>query len=392
MRVVYYTQPCFFDSDLPLVRELSRLVELHLVLELSPEAWSSGLFDVPPRSLPDGVVPAEPVLKDCFPHAVRTYWENAASFSLSVHNSRRSIHPTSWLVSHRTTQFVRSLKPDVLHLVGVSLRAAWALPELRQIPMVLSIHDPEPHAEEQDWRGNLARRLTFGRAARFILHNEALREPFCTHHRVSASRVDVTPLGILNIFREWITRHEPEDDHTVLFFGRLSRYKGLETLYQAAPLVTERVPGVCFVVAGRAVAGYIPPLAPVLSNGASVELHEGYVSNAQAACLFQRATVVVCPYIDATQSGVVLTAYAFGKPVIATQVGGLAEYVFDGVTGMLVPPGDPTVLADALSALLLSRDTRDRFKSCINQLEEGAFSWRTIAEQTIASYYTALRR
>ena len=70
-----------------------------------------------------------------------------------------------------------------------------------------------------------------------------------------------------------------------------------------------------------------------------------YVSNDQTASLFERAQVAVCPYVNATQSGVVLTAFAFGCPVVATDAGGLPEYVTDGVSGSVVPAGDDAALA-----------------------------------------------
>ncbi len=131
------------------------------------------------------------------------------------------------------------------------------------------------------------------------------------------------------------------EDRTLLFFGRLSAYKGLETLFQAAPLACKRLPGLRIIVAGNPVPGYRLPPAPDLPNGGELQIITGYIPNHTLAQLFQRAAVVVCPYTTATQSAVVLTAYAFGKPVIGTRVGGLPEYITDGETGVLVPPHSP---------------------------------------------------
>ena len=98
--------------------------------------------------------------------------------------------------------------------------------------------------------------------------------------------------------------------------------------------------------------------------------------------------VIVCPYTDASQSGVVLTAYAFGKPVVATRVGGLPEYVEDGVTGLLVPPRNPQALAEALVRLLRDPDTQRTLSQGIRHNE--ALSWESIIKRTISVYEQVL--
>ena len=96
---------------------------------------------------------------------------------------------------------------------------------------------------------------------------------------------------------------------------------------------------------------------------------------------------VVCPYTDATQSGVVMTAFAFGKPVIATRVGGLEEVVSHERTGLLVPPGDARALADAMLLLDGDRSRLERFAGAISALErEGEYSWDEIARKTAEVY------
>lgn len=391
MRVVYYTLPCYFHAALPLIRELSHLVELHLVLELSPETWASGAFDVPPMRMSEGITLGDPVLKDCFPERVREYWSNCASFNMVVHTYPRLIHPRTWLVSRKAARFIRELKPDVLQLdTDGTSRLAWAMRDIRGIPVVVGIHDPEAHSGEGNWRTGLARRLTFPHVNRFILHNEAMRDSFRQRYRVPEAAVDVVPLGVLSVFREWIDEEMPEDERTVLFFGRMSKYKGLDVLYKVAPLVAAEVPGVRFIVAGRTMAGYTLPPLPTLSNGATMELIDRYVSNSEAASLFQRASLVVCPYVDATQSAVVLTAYAFGKPVVASRVGGLPEYVTDGVSGLLVPPGDVDGLAVALEEVLHDGRVLERLRLGVRRLVDDRLNWSRLGSDTLRSYQAAL--
>ena len=394
MRVVYYSHTAFFETALSLVRDLAQRAEVHLLMELAPTAWRTASFDVPQRQLGDGLVEADAVVGDALPVPVREYWRQAASFHFVVHGQRRSFHPGSWSTSRRALEFVAACRPDILHVddVDVSPRLALALPGALPAPLVLSVHDPEPHQGERGWRKWLARRLAYPRATRFVVHNERLRPAFCHRYGIAPARVAVTQLGVYDILRAWHagpaeTRAEPP---TVLCFGRLNPYKGLETLYAAAPLVARQVPEVRFVVAGNPGTGYDPPLPPALDPPASLEVHGAYIPNAWLAQLLQSATVVACPYHEATQSGVVLTAFAFERPVVATSVGGLGEYVDHGVTGLLVPARDPEALAAALVEVLTDRALRSTLVAGIRQARAARLAWARTADQTLAVYADAL--
>jgi glycosyltransferase involved in cell wall biosynthesis len=386
VRVVFYTRPSLLDPALSLVRELARQVEVHLLLEITPESWRTSMFDVDARDLPSGIVPGGP-LTDGFPAEVRSYWQDVASFNLVVHTNRRSLHPATWWTSHQAMRFMQRLRPDVVHFDDASLRLGWTVRELGRIPVIFSVHDPEPHTGENDWRTHVAYWLTLRRAARFILHSLALKSGFCARFGVSAERVDIVRLAAYDLYRGWARAVVPECRPTVLFFGRLSPYKGLEVLYQAAPSIVEKVPNVRFVVAGQPIPGYALPTPPA---GCPVEVLNRYISNAELAQLFQQASVVVCPYVDATQSGVIMTAYAFDMPVVATRVGGLPEYVHDGQTGLLVPERDAGALAAALVSVLTTPALREHLVDGIRVARTTEFDWSRAARETVDVYARAI--
>ena len=124
-----------------------------------------------------------------------------------------------------------------------------------------------------------------------------------------------------------------------------------------------------------------------MPNGGHFEFIPDYIPNARLASLFQQSGLVVCPYTDATQSGVVLTAYAFGRPVLASRVGGLPEYIDEGRTGWLVPPGDVSSLAAALvQAVTALRSDGDAYRQAIAARSAADLNWETIAAQTLDIY------
>lgn len=392
MRIAYYTHPAFFEPALCLVRELSRHADVDLLLEISPGAWQTAGFDVSAQSVPPGLVPADPILRDAFPAGVRAYWQSAASFHFVVHPSARSLHPSSWRVSRAALGFAVSRGADVLHVddVDVSPRLALALPGFDALPIVMAVHDPQPHSGERNWRKTLARRLAFPRAARFVLYSGAMRWAFADAHGLDPSTIDVTRLGVYDVMAEWPS--DPDGGQpTVLFFGRLSVYKGLDVLYDAARLIAQRVPGARFVIAGRPVPGYVPPPPPALERAGTIEVIDRYLANAEAARLFRAAAVVVCPYRDATQSGVVLTAFAFGVPVVATAVGGLPEYVLPGRTGLLVPADDAPALADAVCRIVQDASLATGLRAGVATATVKELSWRHATETLLRVYRHVIR-
>lgn len=384
MRVAYYTHTAYFELALTLVRALSRRADVDLILEISPTAWRSAGFDLPPRDLPAGLVPADGFLADAVPDGVRQYWRAAASFHLASYPRTRSLHPSSWRIGREVLSFVESRGADVLHLddVDVSPRLALAIPGARRPPTVIAVHDPEPHSGEQNWRRTLARRLAYPAASGFVHYNRAFHEPFGRRHY---RPVQTVGLGRYDVWREWGSAAARDSRPTVLFFGRISPYKDLGTLYAAVPAILERVRGARIVVAGRAIEGYTPPPPPP-----DVERIDRYLSNREIASLLQSADVVVCPYRDATQSGVVLTAFAFGVPIVATDVGGLAEYVVPERTGLIVGREDPRALADAVTRVVLDRDLRERLRGGIERAAREELNWERTVD-TLVNFYSECR-
>jgi len=119
-----------------------------------------------------------------------------------------------------------------------------------------------------------------------------------------------------------------------------------------------------------------------LGSGERVRLIDRYVPNEDVEMYFKACDLVVLPYLTATQSGVVQTAFSFGKPVVVTRVGGLPDVVTDGETGYVVPPDDPAALAAAMERFF-AEDAGERMREAIgDDLER--FSWDRCMRALIA--------
>ena len=135
----------------------------------------------------------------------------------------------------------------------------------------------------------------------------------------------------------------------LLFFGFVRPYKGLDVLLEALPIILREFP-VHLLIVGEIWGDETDYRTQIERLGLSshVTIVNQYIPNEDLRRYFGAADVVVLPYRSATQSGVIQLAFGFGKPVITTQVGGLAEAVVDDVSGLIVPPGDTSALADAV--------------------------------------------
>ena len=165
----------------------------------------------------------------------------------------------------------------------------------------------------------------------------------------------VVPHPVYDGFGEPVPRDQaraalglPADAPVFLFFGFIRRYKGLDVLLDAWAEVVRQIPDARLVVAGEFYADEDALRQRAAELGGSVRLDADYIPDERVPLYFGAADAVVQPYRTATQSGVAQIAFHFGRPVITTDVGGLAEIVPDGVAGLVVPPRDPAALADAL--------------------------------------------
>ena len=384
LRVVYYTHPFFLEPALHFTAAMATRTEFHLVVELTPRSLGT-LLATAPEGLTAGLHDGDDVLGSLMPVGAQAHWRHAASVRVLAFANARTIHPATVLTSRRGIRAIRHLRPDVFHLDDGSLRLALAAPWLPTIH-VLNVHDPMPHSGDANRRIALGRRLLRRRVVRHRVHSLCFKRPFALRNGLEESTVDVGALGVYDIFREWLRKPVPRDDRTILFAGRIAPYKGLDILYAAAPGIAARVQGATIVVAGRPVDGEQLPAPPALPNGGRFVLLPGHVPNEQLAELHARATAVVCPYIDATQSGVILTAYAFNTPVVASAVGGLPEYVDHGVSGLLVPPSDPAALADAVVDILTNPALADRLGKGAAAMRDGRLNWDRIADGAMATY------
>lgn len=293
-----------------------------------------------------------------------------------------ALNPATWI---RIIRWLRGTRPDIIHiaaahewnpLIAVISRAMGK-------PLIYTVHDPIAH------KGAPARM----RVSNWILLRLSdalvvLTRYGCeqlTAQGFTAKKIHTIPHGIYSFLHKG-TLSRSAQENNILYFGRIEPYKGLEDLLVAFQSISAALPGWKLLIAG---SGRLPP-AVLAQHARQVEVVNRYLSDGEVADLLQRARIVVLPYREATQSGVVAAAYAFGRPVIVTRVGGLPEMVVSGKTGLVIPPNDPKALARAIQRL--ARDPRHLRRMGREALRIGStrWSWERVAQAHMAMYNAVL--
>ena len=255
---------------------------------------------------------------------------------------------------------------------------AFLLPPAR--PRVLTAHDVLPREPRP---GQLAatRRLV-RRMDALIAHSEHGAARLREELDVDADRVRVIPHGAF----EYLTRLPEErplpaelaavERPVILFFGLLRPYKGLDVLLDAWRSVDADAE--LWIVGMPRMD--IEPLRRAADS--RVRFVPRFVRDPEIPAFFRRAEVVVLPYREIDQSGVLYTALAFGKAMVLSDVGGFSEVG----AGRLVPPGDTASLSSALTELLADAAERRQLGEVALAAARGRYSWDRAAEQTLALY------
>ncbi|MGL1931979.1 MAG: glycosyltransferase family 4 protein [Desulfotalea sp.] len=238
-----------------------------------------------------------------------------------------------------------------------------------------------------------------------FVHNRTNYDDFISLYDVMPSSVIEIPFGTNDLVLEVEPSHTPEELRVelelpgniplILFFGTLTKYKGVEDLIRAFPAVHQNS-GAHLIIAGYPTKDIDPNSLKDLASELGVMAHItwilDYIPNEMVAPLVSLATVVVLPYRAITQSGILQIAYACGRPVIGTKVGGLPDVIEDGKSGMLADPANPISLAESMNSLLGNPQLIKEMGEYAEYLAKNVYSWDYIVNIYIESFDDQLEK
>jgi D-inositol-3-phosphate glycosyltransferase len=291
---------------------------------------------------------------------------------------------------------------DVVHTQGWEIPQlglpALAMLRLAGRPVVQTAHGTFERTSRAQRTRAVIRKLTGGLTARTIVHTQADLDRLAPSVAAQAVVIPHGEYGGL-ARRGGEAERGPsraalgigEDVHVTLMFGQLRPDKGLGDLLHAL----RALPRLHLLIGGQE-AGALAEQREALADSAlagRVTIREGFLEMSEAARLFAASDTVALPYTVASQSGVLLLAYGFRRPVVVYPVGGMAEAVVDGETGWMCSQPDADALVAALAAAIeAGPEECARRGRAGARLAEERYSWTAIAARTDELYEEALAR
>jgi glycosyltransferase involved in cell wall biosynthesis len=314
----------------------------------------------------------------------------------------------------RLAAYAAKAKPRIFHILWnekleyLDRTASMLYYKLLRKRIVFTAHNV--NAGKRDGNDSLLNRVTlkvqYRLADHILVHTERMKHEMLTDFDVPGSKVSVIPFGINNtVPNTKLTTAEAKrslgvggTDKTMLFFGNIAPYKGLEYLITALADVVSKDGDYRLIIAGKASScGYyrnqIQQMIAQTRTGERIIERIGFIPDDQVEVFFKAADVLILPYNHVFQSGVLSLGYSFGLPVIAADVGSLREDIVEGRTGYVFKPRDSTDLANKMAAYFSSplfRDLEGRRQE-IQAYANDRYSWFKVGEVLKKVYRSLLQ-
>lgn len=281
-------------------------------------------------------------------------------------------------VQRRFRDYLVRNRIQVVDCTMMHLWNCWMLPAIAAAGAryVLTIHDALLHPGERNRLRMALMSREIARADTVITLSEHVRNQVIEVHGVAPDRIHVVPHGVFGGSGATARRLPPTGrPFRLLFFGRILPYKGLGLLLEAYRHL-RKAADVELAIVG---SGDITPYRSQLEGLPGVTIENRWIAEEEIPGIFAQADAVVTPYVEASQSGVIATAFGVGLPVVSTPVGGLVEQLRHGKAGLIADGVDASSLTNALRRLLEEPGLYEQCSRAARDQAETTMSWDAIA-------------
>ena len=273
--------------------------------------------------------------------------------------------------------------------------------------VILTVHNV--NAGKRDLNDSFLNRLSLGiqyhLCHHIFVHTEGMKSELVSDFAVTPDKVSVIPFGINNtVPKTSLTSGEAkrilgiaDSDKTLLFFGNIAPYKGLEYLVSAFTQLLSKDRSYRLIIVGRPKGSedYWKQISETIARSG---IHDRiiqrieYIPDEETELFFKAADVLVLPYSHVFQSGVLFLGYSFGLPAVVADVGNLKEEVIEGETGFVFKPQDSADLAHKIAEYFSGElfHTLEKRRSEIKKYANDRYSWDKVAAITTAVYTNLL--
>lgn len=372
----------FHTSTMPLaryLREIGNDVDLfclmdsqsrdHFTINLSDSYLSTGFLK-------------KPLYEKLIDNRIIKYLHSLNNFYVFLYSKRKRFFYINYFFQVLfLSKFINKQNYDIIHLIGQNSIFKHIYRLLKK-PIVFTLHEVIDRSGSRIFNGYSTVNFISKRNNNVIFHSNNTAEHYSKSFNPRNRNINVVKFGLFETYKLFNCQVE-EEKRTILFYGIILPYKGLEYLIDAFNIVKREEPNLKLIIAGR---GEIYFDKTKLEDR-SIEFINRSVTEEELAILNKRSTFIVCPYVSASQSGIPQTTFVFDKPIIATDVEGINEYVIDGFNGLLVPPCNSTALAQGIIKLLSDNTLRENIiKNIKMKNSNNRSNWISIAQKTVNIY------
>jgi len=279
-----------------------------------------------------------------------------------------SINPFSW---YRAARFIKKEKPDAVIFVwwmpffapALSTIARLLKKNNKKIQITFLVENYISH--ENRWFDRFFTKRTLRRADSFICQSEFIEKQI--QQDFKQTPIHKTTLSIYDCYNlNRYTKQTAKDflnidtQNVILFFGLIRPYKGLDKLIETFAHIAKEKPDTTLLIVGECYDDITKYQNIIKKHDLQTKtmLVNKFIANEDVEPYFKAADVVVLPYYSGTQSGILMMAYGFEVPVVATDVGGISELIVENKTGIVVNNNEIEHLSPAINQIL---DTKDDF-------------------------------
>lgn len=365
------------DVVLPLYKKLKQNKgDVDLIFCFALNRKSESVINFEEKEIATGYLPVEKV-NEILSNQIYNYLEDISTVHFFIYYNLKLRSLRNLFLSIKLVQKLE--KYDIIHFNGTNAVLPQLIFLLRKKNLVFTIHDIKSHSGEKT-KYNFAEKInTYIIKSKYplIVQNLSDLRYLKTEYPRVAGKLHYIPFGVLEIYRQFKRKENKIPRSSILLFGRISPYKGIDYLLMALEELAAKGIHLNTVIAGQGKIDFNVEIYKKLD----IALINRNLSNEELVGLIQSTKIVICPYTDATQSGVVMTAFAFYKPVIASNVGGFKDIITTGYNGVLIPPRDSKALALAIENLIRDDATLDLMSRNIAEFENvnPDFCWERIA-------------
>lgn len=379
MKIVYIGAIASTDSDIPLLRAFQQKgLDVTAYFEMTDWNKKGGIIFSENIEKRDALICANEI-KAFEPY--KKYIDLSKIFIINAFHGKR-YQFQSWLLWLKVLKHIKSEKPDLIHYAWPQDKQGKLLYRIG-CPKIITVHDPFVHKTLSKTSGESIRKKAFKLADKLVLLNSSQVSEFCKYYNIQSSKILLNKMGEFDYLKEIDSDSFFIKGEYLLFFGQIQYHKGVDILLKAMEKVHKKYPGIKLVIAGK---GKIDYNQEKINKMDYVIIRNEFISVPELAALLKNCLFAICPYRDATQSGVVQTAFSANVPLVVTAVGALPEVVKNDIFGVVVEPNSSNAIYEGIIKILNDTSLLELYKNNINKIWRPSMKWDVIADKYIDCY------